>query len=1258
MLVFLSNRLIAVKPKTNEGTAKPRSKEMEEFLSSIGETKTLHANLHAKTSTRAKEMFDKMKETRRAKHIEALNEYESWIETFGESMKERYEDRKSQSNSLRDTTGAEVERTLADMTDQTLLASDLEYVTYAWDHVAEIRKERKQEIGLLGNSLRELHRVKKNSIIEYITNLKAKLIDIAFLLEPQIVGIIQEILDKQQKELEEEGKEIDTYLADVSEREQKLFEEYYKRWKEKKERFHLLKQNEAIENFKKRLNEKYFVNPEERVTKMKQLMDYQLKVYNSRKSILAELQAIPISEITKEKVNDLDEKLKKINEDASDEYKKFFQACIKIQEERHKEALALVEYLKGFLVKNDAELPEGKTFDMIIAEECSPLVELRLKESKELLLHIDKYLEEFESRMHEYSKNIISFYRFIGENYDQNRKDTQNLELQFELSIAKLADQNEENMNKRDAELKSYVDSLKKSVTQITLVERVEKCYNMLDTMNKEYDAYEKELKELVSTQEPKVVKHYQSFELKLAQHFKMDTLDKKDAIQERLAKETEEKQKKMEEEYMKKKEQEELLAAQQNPPAGAKGASPVKGKPAATDKSKGKGKGQAEPNPDLPKLEVPKVQEYVSPSGETYAVDYPLEYLAESLMRTEEEIEYERLEEEKRIEEKKREEAEAAAADPKAKGKPAAAKKGKVETKKEELAKKLEEEEKIRKEQEEKEMQRKAEAEEKERLRANVPKDPEKNQCLHDGLLISKQEIVSILSEALQKVMGQIGEMRQRYIETLREKNEETITKNMKDVDTLFQKPWPEEESIEVDVFQTRQSEIVNHKKIYDKHVRSVLKKNDADDRLFDSIVKEFKTMLNNYEQLLGKYMNALGNFSNLAELQGYLRKTKEAYNILTEQINKYRDDFKRLYTVEIDTLLKLNRNFVNSCTLQVNGGTYSEDEKEYYDTLIKYIDAKFVQCKENRQKTTLDLMQDAEKRRDEPYNAFEAKYAEANTNLAAKEGLGKVFGKPKRMLQDQLKAEMSKCDEAQNGINELMGKLKGMLEEYNKNAGSYFANRKPVTLSLDIRKTLIALRNCIVKYAEYLGAFKEGFTPDPLPRITSNESKEGIELSEEEQKVDAEAKLEEIRALGTIGYQAGTAKDVVFVTALEGIENNIKEAARKLYQGDNAQYLQGPDKIPEYLENYLKATHGQADEFKIGCIRALRTSVFLSYKNQMHRVMDWHSWQKSYQRQFMEVLKNQRQKGLFRKLLRQRPNTIRSIRQMNRRRSKTYWI
>lgn len=1171
--IFAFLTAVAFNPPAAE--SKPRSKEMQELLDSIGESKLLHTNVQMKSSSRAKEVFDKMKSTRRTLHTEALNEYEAWTETFVEGMNERFEERKKKAETVKKNTGSEIEQLLVGMTDQALLAGKVEDVIYVWDRVTEMKKQRKEELNELGTTLRELAKIKRKSMTEYVANLKAKLIDIAFVLEPEAVNIIQEMLVKHQEELDKEDKEIEDYLKEQADENQKVFEDYYVRWKQKKEQFHTLKQNEAIQNFQTKLNESYYVNPQERVDVLKELMDYQLQVYNDRKQIIATLRQIPIADITKNRVNELDEQLKQLSEVSSEKYKEYFQNYIKVQDARYGEAVKLAEAFRDFLTKNDANLPEGKTFDMLIQEECTPLIDQRLSESKSLFLHVDKYLDEYDTRMHEYAKNIVAFYRFVGESYDVNRKDFKNAEMNFELAIAKLADKNEEDMNVRDSGLKEAVELLRKSVTHVALVKQLEVCYGKLDEANKEYDHFAANLKTLIDTQEPRVVTLFTEFEKKLAKHFEMDTEESRERIQERLTRETEEKQKQLEAEYIKKQEEEELKALEQNPTA-AKGKAPAKKAPA---------KGKKEPVLDVPQLEVPKIEEYKSPSGETYLIEYGLDTIAEGLMRTEEEIEQQRIEEERLEEERKRLEIEAAEeAKTKGKGK-------KVETKKEEV-KLTEEEEKLRQEEEEKQAKIKADHEEKERLKSNVPVDPNNNQCLHEKLILTKEEVLEILGDLLGQMMEEIHARRTKYIEELHESNGEVIEKNMKDVDKLFQKSWPDKETVEVDVFQTRQAEIANHKKIYDKHIRSVLEKNEEDEKAFGETVEEFSLLVSNYEKLLAKYIAALDDFSNLSELQGYLRKTKEAYNILTEQVNKFKVDLNE-YAGGVDSLLKFNRNFVNSCTLQQDGGTYSEEEKNHYDALIKCIDDKFVDAKSTRQKTIAELLQDAEQRKSNPYNDFEAKYAEANSSLAAKEGLGKSFGKPKRILQDQLKAEMSKCDEAQRGVDSLIDKLKNMLEEYQSSSGSSLLSRRPASLSLEIRRTVVTLRNCIVKYAEYLNGFKEGFVPEELQRITSDEMKEDVALTEEEVKRDAEAKAEEIRCLGMIGYQAGTDKDITFMAALNKIEENVKNVARNLYQGANGQLLQGDDKIPEYLENYLRTTHAQTNEFRIGCIRALRNTV-----------------------------------------------------------------
>jgi hypothetical protein len=54
--------------------------------------------------------------------------------------------------------------------------------------------------------------------------------------------------------------------------------------------------------------------------------------------------------------------------------------------------------------------------------------------------------------------------------------------------------------------------------------------------------------------------------------------------------------------------------------------------------------------------------------------------------------------------------------------------------------------------------------------------------------------------------------------------------------------------------------------------------------------------------------------------------------------------------------------------------------------------------------------------------------------------------------------------------------------------------------------------------------------------------------------------------------------------------IDKTCKDLVTKLYTGDNAKYLVGDEKIPEYLSIFLANMHRQVEEFKINCVRQLR--------------------------------------------------------------------
>lgn len=123
------------------------------------------------------------------------------------------------------------------------------------------------------------------------------------------------------------------------------------------------------------------------------------------------------------------------------------------------------------------------------------------------------------------------------------------------------------------------------------------------------------------------------------------------------------------------------------------------------------------------------------------------------------------------------------------------------------------------------------------------------------------------------------------------------------------------------------------------------------------------------------------------------------------------------------------------------------------------------------------------------------------------------------------------------------------------------------------------------------------------PLPRITYRENQEQIELTEEEKAIDEKRIEEELEILGSIGFKNAKEPYVRFPESIGKIDQMCRDICQKLYVGENAQYLVGPEKIPAYLSIFLEKMKRQAEEFKINQVRQLRTSTldFLEICNQV---------------------------------------------------------
>jgi hypothetical protein len=96
--------------------------------------------------------------------------------------------------------------------------------------------------------------------------------------------------------------------------------------------------------------------------------------------------------------------------------------------------------LKDFILKNDAELEQGVTFDMILEYRASPLVERRKEEAKTLILKSIGYLEEYDDKMNELTNNLVTFFKEFGTCLDKCREKLKQTELNFQLALANCGD--------------------------------------------------------------------------------------------------------------------------------------------------------------------------------------------------------------------------------------------------------------------------------------------------------------------------------------------------------------------------------------------------------------------------------------------------------------------------------------------------------------------------------------------------------------------------------------------------------------------------------------------------------------------------------------------------------------------------------------------------------------------------------------------------------------------------------------------------
>lgn len=125
------------------------------------------------------------------------------------------------------------------------------------------------------------------------------------------------------------------------------------------------------------------------------------------------------------------------------------------------------------------------------------------------------------------------------------------------------------------------------------------------------------------------------------------------------------------------------------------------------------------------------------------------------------------------------------------------------------------------------------------------------------------------------------------------------------------------------------------------------------------------------------------------------------------------------------------------------------------------------------------------------EPEEEFNQEYKHSIEELSAKDGLGKTYGQPRRFAQERLRSEMTKCEEAQKGVDKILDKLEALCNKaFNQYSSDFDYSKEKQSLSIEIRVYLVSLVRMMIHYGKHVGGFKpvDGNPnfPQDLPRIS----------------------------------------------------------------------------------------------------------------------------------------------------------------------------
>ena len=467
-------------------------------------------------------------------------------------------------------------------------------------------------------------------------------------------------------------------------------------------------------------------------------------------------------------------------------------------------------------------------------------------------------------------------------------------------------------------------------------------------------------------------------------------------------------------------------------------------------------------------------------------------------------------------------------------------------------------------------------------------------DKALYDENEFSKDYISEIIEQYKDKVLTKLKFEYDQFLSSSLENDNIRRDDYLGDLDIRLKSINPRKGKLQVEEYEVRLTQIEKHKEKFASFEKSILDKNNKD--LLDNNLlfeKEINPMFEDNSSLFSRLMKSMDEETTIKGINDKLKKYKTEYYEFNSQLEIFEDCLKSYSNNNPNNLILLIEGFIAGMISFDKNGTYSQREIEYYSSLLKNIsDNKIKSQKNELESSNTEKLKVIKDTLEKNTKLIEEKFYKINELIMAKNSLGKVFGQPKRIINEYLINMKMKVNQGIEGIEKQFNNIKNIIE-LNK--------QDDLSKSKNLRENLLSINNCIFYFGKYMEAFKPGFNYS-LSRVTSNEEAEVVEINnKEEVLLDIKKQEEELKNLCILYFSPlseninndskNKKEERIFLSELNSIDEKVRNECQKVYVGEYSKLIANNEKMPQVLFKYLETSKDELFKFRLNNIRVLRT-------------------------------------------------------------------